>query len=169
MECFPAEHKECYCFEYKDDVKVTFADQSTITSDTLKILVFTEKTSKHDNNLPKTIIPSVIKKIDMNGNIKVKSLQDIIQADHAEIVSEKNICALRGNVRVEHSQQKQADMPVVLTSSCATFNLETKEVLFTGEEKNPVTTVIRLSSHETSERKPSKKVIHKYGKNKNIS
>ena len=86
MECFPAEHKECYCFEYKDDVKVTFADQSTITSDTLKILVFTEKTSKHDNNLPKTIIPSVIKKIDMNGNIKVKSLQDIIQADHAEIV-----------------------------------------------------------------------------------
>lgn len=168
MEYSVLPEKKSNVFDYQGNVAVTFADNSTIDADNLVIVLNHQKKSNHQFVEKKTVIPPIVASIKMSGNITVRSNEDVITADKAEIAAQSNLCVVSGNVKVNHAKKKPSDIGVALTSSQATINLETKEIIFLGKAASPVSTILNLDNY-TIGKKTSKKQGLSHGKNKNPS
>lgn len=148
MRCYRVPNqKKVFTFDYQENVKAIFADQSVITANILTVIFDTKKTptagSQPNNQL------SQFQSITFEGNVKVVRQKNIVTADKAEISLNDNSCRFLGNVRVEQRDQK---MPIVLTSNCAFLNLKTDVVTFSGSQVEPVSTIINLEKHAATTR-----------------
>lgn len=170
MECAILSEKKGNVFDYQGNVAVTFADNSTINADNLVVVLNPSKKTiqpkKASSIEKKSVIPPIVASIKMSGNIIVRSNEDVVTADRAEIAALSNVCVVSGNVKVNHGKKKPTDIGVTVASSQATINLETKEITFSGEAAAPVSTVLNLDNY-TIGKKTSKKQGNKNGKNQN--
>jgi len=153
-----------FTFTYSDDVKVTFADGSVITSSQLQVDFqgSAKETKKVGLSKPATQFNS-FKKITFNNNVSIIHAMQKATAQKAELFLVEKLCKLSGNVVISQKKEKQKDIPVTIESNAATFNLETSEVTFAGTSQKPVSTVIILEGHPSLQKKIKPK--KNYGKN----
>ncbi|MBY0353160.1 LPS export ABC transporter periplasmic protein LptC [Candidatus Babeliales bacterium] len=148
MRCYPAPNqKKAFTFDYQENVKATFADQSFITANLLSVIFDTKKTLTGDDTSKNQL--SQFQSIIFEGNVKVVRQKNTVTADKAEVLLVNNTCRFLGNVRVEQHDPK---MPMVLTSNCAFLNLKTDVVTFSGSQVEPVSTTINLEKHAATTR-----------------
>ncbi len=157
--------KNIYVFRYLDNVRVTFADKSHVTSDALEIMYDSKNSQKHDpkNNLSGNKSHndlSQFKKITFTGNVFVQKKENSVNADQAELFLKENICKFTGNVKVIKTKDNKNDVPIEMHSQEATLNFKTDHVLLTGNSYKPVCTKINLENH------PALQVKKKKTKNK---
>lgn len=129
---------------YKGNVEVVLADNSKINSNTLFLTLLEVK---DDTNSPQ------FEKIVFNGSINMVRDNINVKADVAEIYPDKKLCKLVGNVQVKQVKQKEKDIPITTEGNTASLNLETNEVIFCGNKREPVTTLINLEGHPILKKK----------------
>lgn len=142
-----------YSFEYQGNVCVTFADQSTITSDSLEIIL----NEKSKNSIIKNMQPVTEKKehsaadnfksISFKNNVCINHAQRKATASRATLSLHTKLCTLEGGVRIWQPKQTPRDVPVAVTSNKAEVSLETGQVHFVGSVLKPVSTTIVLEGH----------------------
>ena len=125
---------------YKENVRVTFADESTVTSDSL--LLIANKNVVSD----KKDFSSHVKTIEFDSNVYVKRPLETVHADHAQIIIPENKCVLTGNVVVMHNKKNDEDVPVTAKSEQAVIDWQTGDVELKGSSQKPVSTTIDLTS-----------------------
>jgi len=145
--------KDLFKFEYRDNVNVSFADQSTISSSFLTVLF--------DTSVPKkTVNPSIkknkntskqalqnFKSITFETNVCLKKGSRKAVANSAKLFPQEQRCLLEGDVRIWQAKTKPTDVPVLIKSEKAELNLTTWQVNFIGSSQNPVSTTIVLEGH----------------------
>lgn len=129
-----ADAKDVARLEYSDDVHVTFADKTTVSSDFLEVFVATR---------PGTEVQRVVFK----KNVRMKRLNQKVQADEIEVVVSKKMCELRGNVKVEQVKKKESDVPLKTKCGHATLRWDCEEVELIGSQAQPVSTTIELAGN----------------------
>lgn len=156
-------------FKYLDDVRVEFADHSTVHAHELEIVCYLKKTDK-EIGLENSNVQSAhqvvkkqdkalshFKKITFTGDVVINKDEFKATADSADITIADRVCLLKGNVHIQHKKEKQQDLPVDLKSQVATIRLNSGQILFAGSSRNPVSTVINLENHPIIRNKNSKK------------
>jgi lipopolysaccharide export system protein LptA len=140
-----------FLFNYINNVQVIFADGSKITSEKLKIIFSGENIVKGDKKIsvaytvtPKKDFFSRFKKIIFLNKVCLISQNRLAFADYAELFPKEKICKLKGHVKIQQTKVEKRDVPIVIESSQAMLNLETKELSFVGSLSQPVSTVIEL-------------------------
>lgn len=145
-DCHPQEQsKNIYVFTYKENVRVDFSDNSTITSDQLEIIF----DSKQTGSSPL----SRFKKITFKDNVKLNRSNQKAQANSAELFLENQVCKLCGDVTITQTRSKQKDVPLEIKTNQALLNLKTQEVELEGSSNKPVTTVIELGHLKAMQKK----------------
>ena len=129
---------DSFSLKYKDNVHVKFADETTIDSGSLKVLL--KKKSKES-----------IEKIIFKKSVFLKRDNQDVHADCVEIVPEKKLCLLTGNVKVTQKELKKLDgkenkknIPFIACANKAKFFWDSEEIQLEGDSKNPVSTIIKL-------------------------
>lgn len=162
-------------FKYLDDVRVEFADHSTVQAHELEVVCYLKKSEKKieleniDAQRAKPVMEkqdkalSHFKKITFTGDVVINKDEFKATADSADITIADRVCLLKGNVHIQHKKEKQQDLPVDLKSQVATIKLNSGQILFAGSSRNPVSTVINLENHPIIRNKNSKKG-HEFGK-----
>lgn len=130
---------------YHTNVTVTFADNSTITAQTLRILV--KKSSLSSTPTVKNDIASHVKSIEFDTDVHVHRPLEVVSADHGEIVVSNNVCKLTGNVRVAHTKKDDKDVPVTVAGDQATIDWVNGNIELVGTATQPVRTSIDLTSN----------------------
>lgn len=152
--------------KYLDNVKVEFADLSTVTSQELEVICNLSKTptkvlpeKNGAKSLPEktTQALSNFKKITFSKNVVINKNEFKATADYADILVDQRLCSLRGNVQIEHKKKSPKDVPVHVKSDAATIRLDSQKILLAGSSKNPVSTVIDLQDHPIMRNKADKK------------
>lgn len=128
-----------FCLKYKKNVHVTFADDTTISSDFLDVFVKNKKMKKLDEKAKPELDRVVFK-----DNVKVNRKNQKVQADKVEVFVEKKLCKLEGNVKVEQFKQDKKDIPIVAECEKAYIHWEDDEITLEGDDENPVSTTIEL-------------------------
>jgi len=124
--------------QYKDNVQVTFADSTTVSSDKLEIFVATEKSKKFEHS------SADVKRVVFKNNVRMNRQNQKVQADEVEVIVSDERCELRGHVKIE--QVKVTDKDIPLTTECdrAQIAWNSQEIQLIGSERKPVSTVIEL-------------------------
>jgi lipopolysaccharide export system protein LptA len=164
------DNKQDSTFTYKDNVVVTLADESKITSDSLEVVFNTksiknqisksksseEFVTKTENN-EKSDYSKSIKEIIFSNNVCIKQKNHTITSDKAELFLNKQLCRLAGNVIVIQEKHTSKDTPILIKSCQATLNIKTNKVSFEGTTDNPVSTTINLQESPLLKKEPQKK------------
>ena len=135
-------------FNYLENVVVTFADESSISSGSLKIVLdlfgsSTLNVSSDSKSCSKGKSKmSVAKKITFKNSVKFVRGNRTVTADKAKIFVDKNECLLIGNVKIVQTKQDSEDIPITTECDKATVNLKTEELVLEGALNKPVTTVL---------------------------
>ena len=149
-DCHPQDQsKSLFVFTYKENVRVDFSDNSTITSDKLEIIF----DSKQTGSSPL----SRFKKITFKDNVKLNRMNQKARANSAELYLEKQVCKLCGDVTITQTRNKQKDVPLEIKTNEAFLNLKTQEIQLEGSFAKPVTTVIELGHLKAMQKKQRKK------------
>lgn len=136
--------KDLFLFQYVQNVHVLLADNSTIDADRLDITFLGRGLDAQGKKKGGRATLDNFKKVAFVGHVIVKNGNRIVHADRADVDVANYICTLVGNVHVEQAQHEQKDIPLKISSTRATINLTTKEVVFEGSVAAPVSTVIAL-------------------------
>ncbi len=156
--------KSAFSFSYQGDVKTTFADGSTITSDQLDIAI--DKDAISTNNVVSSLTKEIkhdatsqLKKVSFLRNVSIKHNKQVILADRVELDPQRRCCILQGNVSVTQSKTKASDVPISLKSDQAVLSLDSGTVTFLGSSMKPVSTVINVTDVKIFDKldKPKKK------------
>lgn len=160
-----------FIFNYHDNVVVTFADKSTITTDQLEVIfegkdLEKQLTTRRQSQRPTAATSAKplekFKKVTASGNVVLTSQNRTATAQTAELLLAQHLCTLNGNVTIQQKKTSPKDFPITIQSNQATINLQTDELLFTGTEATPVNTVISLEDYEPLHKKSKKtKFQHK--------
>jgi lipopolysaccharide export system protein LptA len=153
-----------FVFEYRKNVSVTFADQSRIVADTLKI-VFDGKDAPRGLATKKPSTMDHFKDIVFKNNVHVTSAQRQATADEARFDLKNQVCILEGHVKIWQQKIVPSDIPVVIESSKAELNLATNQVQLLGSAEKPVQTTITLEGHPALALKKKKHKHKSHGKN----
>ncbi len=166
-----------FVFNYQENVKVTFADQSTITSDTLEVLFEgrdlgkalpfdhkkTTRTNTPKNNAKNPSLQK-FKKIIFSGKVTFANQNRTAKAEKAELLLSEHMCILSGNVSIHQKKTTAKEVPITIESDEAKLNLITDELCFSGSIHKPVNTIISLEDYEplkkTKKSKRKKKKRH---------
>jgi lipopolysaccharide export system protein LptA len=141
-----------FTFQYRNNVRVTFADNSSITADFLEIMLDAKKTAAHKQQSPDI---SNFKQITFTGHVKLINAQRKAMSDSARVFLAEQRMVLEGNVRIWQHKQKPNDIPVVIRSSQAELSLLSGQAHLLGDALNPVSTTIVLRGHPSLQ--PKKK------------
>jgi lipopolysaccharide export system protein LptA len=140
-----ANNKDLYCLQYKDNVLVKFADDSTISAAVMSIFFKKDKTKE-------------IQKIVLKKNVVLKRPDQEAIADLAEIFVSDKLCKLKGNISITQKGNGKKVVPLKTTCSSARFKWGERELLLLGSRSKPVDTVIELADalkHRVFKRKSS--------------
>jgi lipopolysaccharide export system protein LptA len=156
-----------FIFKYQENVKVTFADQSTVTADSLEIIFDSKSKHSHKNKnihlnakSPQSTMDS-FKQILFKDHVCVVSAQRKATADMAYFFLPEERCVLEGNVKIWQVKQRKSDVPIAIESEKAELNLASGLVNFLGSTQNPVSTTIVLEGLPGLQKKKiSKKKKH---------
>jgi lipopolysaccharide export system protein LptA len=158
-----------YAFIYSGQVKVTFADQSTITSENLEV-IFEEKKknkgvipAKPELQVKKETPADNFKRITFKNNVQVNYAKRKALADQATIFLPTQRCILEGNVKIWQPKLSPKDVPIVIRSSKAQLSLKDGQVSLEGTSQLPVSTTIVLESHSNLVSKNNSKHAKKHG------
>lgn len=137
--------------EYKENVHVVLADETTINSNFLKFVLDKSITGdKAENSSDKQNNEiSKIKKIFLEDNIVYSSKNRTVKADKAELFVEDKKFYLKGNVEVSQKKEKPKDLPIVIKGEEVKIDLNKDEVLICGTEDKVVETSIDLVGYPT--------------------
>ncbi len=156
-----------YTFQYRHNVHITFADQSTIAADFLEIVLDTKKTGAHKNIQTPDI--NNFKQITLTGNVRLVSTHRKASADTARVFLTDQRVVLDGNVKIWQSKQKARDIPVVIESSKAELSLLSGQAHLLGDALTPVSTTIVLRDQFSSRHSPHSSVVTKHGSHSSTS
>ena len=156
----PTNPKE-FIFTYQQNVNVSFADGSKVTSTELEIAIdstndsLTKKTldSKTATKPQLKDAQSHFKKITFKGDVFLTNLNRCAKSNEAEINLKNNLCTLRGNVKIWQNKIIPKDIPASIESTEAILNFKTEEISFSGNTKQPVSTTINLEGHPSLQSK----------------
>lgn len=155
--------KGSFIFTYQDNVHVTFADQSTVTSDSLEITIdgSSNDKAKTDTSTPKQSGLSNFKQIMFKNNVCFTSENRKATARTAHFYLQDQRCILEGNVKICQTKSNSKDVPVTIDSQKAELNLATSQLKVLGTIQEPVSTTIVLTGHPALKKrgKKSKKKI----------
>ncbi len=153
-----------FILTYQGDVHVTFADQSTVTAETLKIVLdgkqgkkIAAPGDKKPVEKQQKDVLSNFKQITFKKNVHVVSGQRKAVADMAHFYLPQQRCVLEGNVKIWQTKQKPDDVPVAVQSQKAELFLQTGAFNFIGTAKVPVNTTIVLEDHPALKNKKDSK------------
>lgn len=162
---------QLFMFNYLGNVKVVFADNSTITADSLEVLFDgkaiektiktdpTQTTTQHKNSRTHTNTTlSQFKKIIFKNNVDLINQNRTFSAQKAELNLIENNCKLEGNVCIAQQKASPKDLPISIESQEAMINLTTNEITFQGSYATPVSTTISLNEYEPLQKKSIKKI-----------
>jgi lipopolysaccharide export system protein LptA len=138
-------------FQYRNNVRVHFADNSSITADFLEIILDSKKAAAHNGKLSPDI--SNFKQITFTGHVKLVSAQRKAEADAAHVFLIDQRVVLEGSVKIWQCKQKLSDIPVAIQSSRAELSLLSGQVHLFGDTLNPVSTTIVLRGHPSLQSK----------------
>jgi len=151
--------KGLFIFQYRDNVRIMFADNSSVTADFLEI-TFDGQSEKKTNSaatqkLQKSTTASIknFKKIVLKNNVCIQNAQRKATADSAELFLAEQRCLLDGNVKIWQFKQAEKDIPVTIQSQKAALSLRTGEVKLLGSAIEPVCTTIVLEGHPSLKNK----------------
>ncbi len=164
-------NKDLFVFQYRDNVRVEFADKSTVTSDLLDIVF--DGNMHHNGPKNKKGTKSGLqnfKQITFKDHVCITNAQRKATANSARFYLKDQRCVLDGDVKIWQTKQTAHDIPVAIQSQQAELNLITGEVQLLGSTQKPVSTTIVLEGHPAINYK-KKSSSHKKndGKNKNSS
>lgn len=153
-----------FVFTYQDNVHVTFADQSTVTADSLEI-VFDGKhkdSTELANILPqKKSSLSNFKHITFKNNVCFTSAQRRATANKANFYLQDQRCILEGNVKIWQAKTSPKDVPIAIDSQKAELQLATGQLKLLGTIQKPVSTTIVLEGHPALQKKVKSKKKNK--------
>ena len=149
--------KSSFRLEYSGNVRVTLADETSITSKTLEIFLSAGKKG------PEGFSGGVeIKKIIFRKNVLIDDKSRKISASCAELIVPEKLCTLNGNVKIEQSNveggafvkgdtlkdgetvSRGESIPFVTECDRAQIEWDTKKIFFEGAKHKPVNTTIEL-------------------------
>ncbi len=168
-------NKGFFVFNYNDNVRVEFADKSTVTADSLEVVIDASRVDKsHDTKRVKEQTqkkPALesFKHITFKNHVCVMSAQRKATADVAHFYLQDQRCLLEGNVNIWQQKQKTNDIPLTIQSQKAELNLRTGQARFVGTSIQPVSTTIVLEGYPALQHKKKIKKKHHHGKNKSSS
>ena len=145
---FQKENKNSQLFRlsYKDNVNVTFADQTKITADELDILV--EAKNIHDQDQKNTSsgrgASSGVKQVLFKKNVCLKRVNQTVWADEIKLFVQDKTCKILGNVKIEQKKKSKKDIPVTTECEEAFLKWDAQEVTLRGSSSKPVSTTIEL-------------------------
>lgn len=152
--CKPASGlKNIVHLTYRDNVRVSLADGSTITATTMFVELATQtlnKSSQRTNeagSLPKNA--QQIKKITFSGPVRIEKDDTVCQAKTASIIVARKICFLKGGVVITKHKKGVDTAEFETKSNAASFNMETKEINLVGCRQQPVHTTLDMQRHFT--------------------
>lgn len=145
---------------YTDNVLACFADNTTIKSKDLLILIkhesIAEKKNKNmhthdtDSDTKKT---SGIKKILFSGNVVIKKKLLTAYTDKLSISVADKRCMLSGNVKINKQKETEQDIPLDVCCQKALLDLETLKIRLYGSPEIPVRTTFVLNSYDKNIKK----------------
>ena len=144
---FSRDDQEITKILYKGGVTVKLADNSTIKSKTLEILI-DKPTEEQQVNF---------KKIVFEGSVRLKQNNRNAQADQIKLLPVKKQCKLVGNVKIEQTKDKDDDIPLITKSNAAIIDLNTSTVSLLGDQGKPVQTTIVIGDHPMLKQMKQKK------------
>jgi len=150
-----------YTFQYRNNVHVTFADQSTITADFLEIVLDTKKANARQSIQAPDL--NNFKQITLTGNVRITSTHRQASADTARVFLTDQRVILEGNVKILQSKQKVHDIPVVIESSKAELSLRSGQAHLLGNAVTPVSTTIVLRDQLLPRRSPHSSTVAQHG------
>lgn len=124
--------------QYNDDVQVTFADESTVSSDHLEIFVRTGSLKKDEKTGPD------VEKVVFKDNVCMDRKNQKVRADIVEVFTADKRCELHGHVKIEQIKQAERDVPLVTKCERAELRWDSEEIELIGTDRRPVSTVIEL-------------------------
>lgn len=156
-------HVEHFIVDYTTNVRVTFADNSTVTSDKLTAVF---------EGAPKGLKKEALrgfKKITFLNNVRITHGIRTATADKADLILGEKKCLLEGNVKIRQTKQKQSDIPISIDSQKAEFCFDDKQISLIGSSSCPVSTTIVLEGHPSVMYKKDLKKKKSHGKHKSPS
>ncbi|MCK4265243.1 LPS export ABC transporter periplasmic protein LptC [Candidatus Babeliales bacterium] len=145
--CSQNKEKKELKINYKDNVVVTLADNTTIKSNVLEILLESSSLSTIKPDLNSAADSSQIKKVAFNGSVAVQQQNRKLFADSANIYPQQKQCKLSGNVKIQQTKKLDTDIPLTTRANVATLDLNTNELVLLGNQNTPVSTVINIDNH----------------------
>ncbi len=115
---------------YKKNVFVTLADNSTIKSHNLEVNL--------ENSLTKNLS---FKQAVFSGSVKIIKDNRSILADIVTVNLKDKTCLLSGNVTIEQLKNNK-DLPLITKSNSALLDLNTQKITLNGNKETPVSTTI---------------------------
>ncbi len=156
-----------YTFQYRNNVHVTFADQSTITADFLEIVLDTKKADTHKSMQAPDL--NNFKQITLTGNVRITSTHRKASADTARVFLTDQRVVLEGNVKIWQTKQKAHDIPVVIESSKAELSLRSGQAHLLGNAVTPVSTTIVLRDQLLPRRQSHSSTVVQHGSHSSTS
>ncbi|MCK4517352.1 hypothetical protein KAT92_01120 [Candidatus Babeliales bacterium] len=143
------ENKDSQLFRlrYKDNVSVTFADQTEITSDELDILVEAKNLKGQDKVKASSdpVAGSGVKQVLFKKNVCLKRINQTVWADEIKLFVQDKTCKILGNVKIEQKKASKKDIPVTTECEEAFLKWDAQEVTLRGSSSKPVSTTIELA------------------------
>jgi lipopolysaccharide export system protein LptA len=147
--CVPVEASKTLLLTYSDSVVIRLADDSLIITDELKVTLEKNIRDKDKTEKDKDF-SQVCKNFSLVGRVCLRRGKQEIYAHRADVDLKTNLCTLLKDVRIVQHGLKQESNPVEVTSSQATYNFKTEELVLVGSSKNPVSTTLLLGKNNIS-------------------
>lgn len=144
---------------YTDNVLACFADNTTIKSKDLLILIKHEFIAEKNKNIhahdadSETKNTSGIKKILFSGNVVIKKKLLTACADKLSISVADKRCMLSGNVKINKQKETEQDIPLDVCCQKALLDIETLKIRLYGSPEIPVRTAFVLNSYDKNIKK----------------
>lgn len=150
-----------FIFTYQDNVHVTFADQSTVTAESLEIIIngkIKDKKNAQEEESTITKQPSLsnFKQIIFKENVCFTSVNRKATAQTAHFYLQDQYCILEGNVKIWQAKSSPKDVPITLESQKAELHLATGQLKMLGSAQKPVSTTILLEGHPALQKREKK-------------
>lgn len=130
---------DLFCLQYKTNVHVTFADNTTMTAQSLRVFVKTKHFKKLEDSSE-----SHVEKVVLQDCVKVNRKNQTVSADKVEILMANKRCYLEGNITVVQRKDGQKGIPVTAKCQKATLHWDDEELTLSGSAHKPVCTTIEL-------------------------
>ncbi len=138
----PEEH--CSTMRYEQGVTVTTPEGYTLTCTTMEVVMANNRPTnvgvkQHDQQT------SGIVSMRLQGSIKIVYENTTVTAREACFTPVDNLCLVTGDIIVTHVQHGKHPLTAVMQGNKATINFKRKDIVFSGSEKQAVSTTITLT------------------------